>query len=322
MARLVFSGLLVVLLAVVAVGQSKTRKPRRAEPPKFSSNEFDSIFFENVASVLKGERPSKSTSEAANSSASKRHDDPVSDKGSGTASTASSASGEGWTQLIAASTIEDVIKKSKLRLDGIVTTPARFAGGGFAEARREFSLLAGLFAVIEQYPGQVRWKASAALARERFSRAAANAKVGSAAAFTEAKARVQELGDLLNGSPISGSPSAPVEWEHLIDRGPLMQVLEWTFKEHTQNYTASAAAFAQNKDELQQSVELISVLGSLAQKEGMPDAADAEYTQFAKMMVEQAREISVAVKNDNADAARVAAGQVGQSCVKCHDSYR
>ena len=322
MARLVFSALLFALLAVVAVGQSKIRKPRRAEPPKFSSGEFDNIFFENVGSVLKGERPTKSTGEAANLPRTPKNDRAESGNVSGGTSTASGDAGEGWSQLIAASTIEDVIKKSKLRLDGIVTTPARFAGGGFAEARREFSLLAGMFAVIEQYPGQVRWKASSALSRERFSRAAANAKVGSAAAFAEAKARVQELGDLLNGSPISGNPSGPIDWENLLDRGPLMQVLEWTFKEHTQNFTGSAASFAQNKDELQQSVELISVLGSLAQKEGMPDAADAEYAQFAKMMVEQAMAISAAIKNDNADAARQAAGQVGQSCVKCHDSYR
>ncbi len=316
MLRFISALMLLTAFASISSAQFKGRKPRRAEPPNFANEDFGNIFFENVASTLKGERPAKNSTAAAASIA-------ATSTATKSAATNNSLNSEGeWSRLISSATLEDAIKQAKLRLDSIVTTPARFAGGGFAEARREFSLLSGLFAVIEAYPSEVRWKSSAAMARERFSRAAANSKVGSLAAFTEAKARAQELADLMNGTAMSGSAGGEVDWENLIDRGPLMEILEWTFKEHTQNFTASQSAFSQNKEGLQQSAELISMLGTIALKEGMPDATDAEYIQFAKMMIDQAQLISHAIRSDHADSARQAAGQLGQSCVKCHDSYR
>lgn len=305
-------------------GQSGSRKPIRAEAPDFSKSDFSNVFFDDVRSVLKGQRPSAPTSANATSAASVRPapTSPSSPVPTTPGSNGVAAKASGWADLISPATLEDTVKGSKLRLDKIVTTPAKFAGGGYAEARREYSLQALLFTIIEQYPTNVRWKASSSIARERFSRMAANAKVGSPQAYSEAKQRLQDLGDLLNGSQLAGTSNREISWEHVIDRGPLMQTLEATFKEQIQVHSANPSAFSSHREELLRAAELVSVLGAAAIKEGMPDAADEEYKAFANSMIDGAKQIAVAVQSDNADQARKAAGQVGQSCVKCHDAYR
>ena len=101
-----------------------------------------------------------------------------------------------------------------------------------------------------------------------------------------------------------------------------MELLEWCQQEHIQNYSSSAENFAQHKEELQRFAELAAVLGKMAIMENMPDANDEDYKKLANLMIEQAGQIVIAVQTNSADLARQAAGQMSQSCVKCHDTYR
>lgn len=319
--RLVMATGLSMVLALGAGGAlwgQRQRKPQRAEPPKFTGKEFSGTFFSDVRSVLQGERP---TGKAADGAAVHSAAAP------GTAAPASpgasdpGAATEGWAKLISASTLEDMVKNSKLRLDELVASPTKFAGG-YVEARREFSLQALMFAIIEEYSGEVRWKRSAAVARDSLARMAANAKVSSPQAYKEAKQRVEDLGELLNGSGLDGTPNSELVWSDIIDRVPLMQLLEWAQQEHINGFTSSPENFQEHKEELQRFAELVAVLGKAAIMEDMPDAADSEYRAIAEQMIQQAMQIRVAVQTDNADLARQAAGQVGQACAKCHDGYR
>jgi cytochrome c556 len=317
----------VILAAGLAAGGAhaqRARKPQRAQPPKFTGKEFAGTFFENVASVLQGQPPSAQAAVAAvanGASAAAPANVPGAPAAASPAGSAAAGSGDGWAKLISAATIEDVVKNSKLRLDQLVASPTKFAGG-YVDARREFSLQALMFAIIEQYSGEVRWKHSAAVARESLARMAANAKVSSPQAYKEAKQRVLDLEELLNGSSLSGSASSEVVWADVIDRVPLMQLLEWAQQQHINTYASSKENFEEHKEELQRYAELVATLGKAAIMEDMPDAADADYRGLAQQMIEQAGQIVLAVQTDNADLARQAAGQVGQACAKCHDGYR
>lgn len=298
----------------------RQRKPQRAQPPKFTGKEFSGTFFDDVRSVLQGERPTGTAAEMAAAT-------PAASPGASAGGTSASAAGEAgaasdsWGKLISAGTLEDAVKNSKLRLDELVASPTKFAGG-YVDARREFSLQALMFAIIEQYPGDVRWKRSAAVARDSLARMAANAKVSSPQAYKEAKQRVEDLGELLNGNNLDGTPNSELAWSDIIDRVPLMQLLEWAHQEHINNYSSSAENFKEHQEELQRFAELVAVLGKAAIMEDMPDAADSEYRAIAEQMIQQAMQIGLAVQTDNADLARQAAGQIGQACAKCHDGYR
>ncbi len=294
------------------------RKPERVEAPKFDQGQFGNVFFADAASMLKGERPSTQVvprGTPANNATQKP----------GTVASTAIASTDdplAWHNLISPASLEDLIKGSKLRLDETITTPAAFAGGGAAVARKEFSMQALLFAIIEKYPSDVRWKASASLARELMMRVAANTKIGTQQVYAEAKKRLADLGDLTNGSQLTGEANPEIAWSQLIDRVPLMQLLEWAQQEHTAPYTSNPAEFAKNKEALTRYAELVAVLGKATLIEEMPDAADEDYKVLANEMITQAQQIALAVKTENAELARQAAAKVGQSCTKCHDTFR
>jgi hypothetical protein len=294
------------------------RKPERVEAPKFTSGQLNSVFFPDAASQLKGQRPS---SQVASKPAvgNKPAAATIADPGTGSSGDSDPMA---WHNLISPTALEDLIKGSKLRLDKTITTPAAFAGGGFAVARKEFSMQALLFAIIETYPGDVRWKSSAPVARELLARVAANTKVGSLQVHEEAKKRLLDLGDLTNGTQLTGKASSEVNWSKLIDHAPIMQLLEWAQKENIAPDVASPDAFAKNKEALQHYSELVAVLGKVLTIEEMPYAEEKEYVALANAMIAEAQQVRLGVKTDNAEFARQSAARLGQCCNNCHSSYQ
>jgi len=312
--RLLLSGLLVsVSFGSYSFAQKAIRKPDRAKPPVFQANEFSGVFFADARSQLQGPaslgKPAQVAESAMASSGESSDADPAA-KGN-----------DVWKQLISGSTIEDLVKESKSRVDGIITTPAKFASGGYGEARREFTLLGSLMGVIAQYPEEIRWKSSAPYARTAFARMAANCKVGTQPVYNEAKLRQQDLQDLLKGTKLNGT-AEETSWADTSDRGPTMQILEWALRENLAPNTSNEDNFANNLDEINKYAELVAVYGQILQQEGMTDADDETYAQFSKSMVNAAKETLKAVKNKDAELARTAVAKIDQSCNKCHETYR
>ncbi len=296
-------------------------RPVRAAAPTFDAQQFEGVFFADPAGQLHGAPPAASQVPPAD----------LSDTSTGSSSAAAASPGSGagdpygWRSLISPTSLEDLIKGSKLRLDKLITTPTAFKGGGFVTARTEFSLQAVLFAIIETYPEQVRWQSSAVEARMRMTRVAANTKVGSDQVFAEAKARLMDLEDLLGGASLQSrgeSVQEPIEWVTLIDRVPLMQLLDWAHEKNLTKLVANESQFQDSKEEVQRFAELIAVLGQVALAEEMPDAEDDDYAALSKQMITQAQQIVLATKTENAQLARSAAAELGQTCNRCHESFR
>lgn len=309
-----------VTITMAQSSQSSRRKPVRVEAPSFEAQQFEGIFFANPAAQLQGAPPASDSAFPAQPSLGGA----TALAGGPDASDSSTADPHGWHNMISATSLEDLLKASKLRLDKIVTTMPAFKGGGFEEARTEFSLQALLFAIIETYPSDVRWKNSAAEARQRMTRVAANTKIASDQVFTEAKARLLDLGDLLRGATLSGrgDEASEIDWSHLIDRVPLMQLLEWAQEENLNKLVADEGQFKESSEAVLRYAELIAVLGQVALVEEMPDASDGDYAAMAKAMIAAAQQAALAAKTGNAELARSAAGQIGQTCTNCHDSFR
>ena len=304
------------LLPVASHGQQLRRKPSRVPPPNFQPREFDGVFFEDVTGQLVGKPTARSPAGAPPAVTSLPGQVPI--------ATAPGEQGSNlWKERISGQSLEDLVKEGKRRLDGIVTTPAKFSAGGYKEARREFTLLTILFATIEQYPEEVRWKSSASIARSRFGRMAANAKVGTAPAYQEAKLRMEDLNSLLKGTALTDTaPPVEILWGELIDRVPSMQILEWALREQLNPKVASESAFKSQVEEVLTYAELIALIGETMHQPGMADADDEEYKNWTMKMVAEATRIREAVQLDNPTMAREAAGQLDQACNGCHNTFR
>jgi hypothetical protein len=299
------------------------KKPPRAAPPKWDKQVTDVIFFKDVfKEALAGERPAdlgRPPAVAAGPANGGGNSGAASGGDAGTAA----ASGAGWSKVVAGTTLEDQIKAIKQSLDKEITTPSEFAGKGYSIARREFSALAVLFAVIAEYDGDVRWKSSAAVARDRFSALAGTAKVGSQQAYNAAKDGRSQLEDLLGGGSFpKGEAEAGAEWSKVADRAPIMQNLGLAFDEKVAKWTGSEATFKSNADAALAEAQMISIYAALLGKEGMEDADGDSYKEFLKKLREGAAEVAEAAKSGDADKARKAAGEIKKSCDGCHGEYR
>lgn len=314
--RLALSIMLVLLCGLMLEAQRRVAKVKRAKLPQASASNPDSPFFDNAFEKLKGARTIGSGVVANKNGNS-------SSPTTGNTSAPNSGVTFAWSKLISPETIEDEVKSLKLKIDMDVNQPSAFAGRGYQKARGHFSTLAALFGVINEYDQDVRWKKDSSKARDLFARTAGNCKVGSTQAFNDAKARKLELQDLLSGSGLVTQASAPVvSWEKVIDRSPLMKRLEWSHQTKLQPFTASKSEFAGNVDQVLHQAEMVAVLSEILLKEGMEDADDEDYAGYAQRMKKAALEIVDAVKLNNDEAARKAAGEISKACAECHEGYR
>jgi cytochrome c556 len=101
-----------------------------------------------------------------------------------------------------------------------------------------------------------------------------------------------------------------------------MQILEWALRENLAPHTSNEDNFTNNLDEITKYAELVAAYGQILQLEGMTDADDETYAQFAAAMLSAAKETLKAVKNKDPDLARSAVAKLDQSCNKCHETYR
>jgi hypothetical protein len=145
---------------------------RRARPPKFDPREVEQIFFTDARKALVGERPPNLPAKNARPSNSDSGATPP----TGTETPPVPGNAFRWSQLISPETLADEVKSYPPLLAAVVKTPSQFQGKGAREARRYFSTMAALFAIITEYDGNVRWKSQAGAARELFARAGLNSK--------------------------------------------------------------------------------------------------------------------------------------------------
>jgi hypothetical protein len=307
------------VLQGIVWGQRQIKRHKRVTPPEFKAGQFEGIFFDDALAQLQGDRPN--LADATKMKSTTRSQGESSTSVAVEESTTTGAEGSIWKSIISGESIEDLIKESKSKLDKVVTTPAKFAGGGFGEARKEFTLIATLMAIVARYPEDIRWKNSAEYIQRVFARTASNCKVGTQPVFNEAKQRHQDLQDLLKGTKVSGNADE-VTWEDIADRGPTMQILEWALRENLAPNVNNEKQFKQSQADIIRYAELVAAYGTVLHQSGMTDADDETYVELSKSMVAAAIEVRRTAKSDDAEGARVAVGKVDQSCNKCHESYR
>jgi len=299
--------LLCLLVFVSSVNQLKP-PGARARHPSFENLRSGIFFKDAFQEGIRGQRPTQRPTQQLVDQPS-----PVLEKPAETFS---------WSRVIEAEVIEDEIKAIKLQLDDALRTAGSFKGRGYQQARVDLTVAAMLFAIIDQYDGDVRWRKSAALARDRMARAASNAKVGTDPVYQEAKQRQHDFEDLIGGSTLSGTAKEFIEWSEICERSPLMKRLEQSQQDRLSVYLASEAVFAKQKDRIIREAQLVATMGHVLAAENMVDADDDEYADYCRRLEEAAAAIVEAARQGNYEQARQAEGEIRKSCSECHELYR
>jgi hypothetical protein len=290
-------------------------KPKRAKPPAFTPAQSEGIFFPDLFEKgLTGTRP-------ADFGAGGNRPLVGGPSIPGNEGPAASG-GKGWAAIISPETLQDEVTALKRTFDTNVTTPTAFAGGGYKEVRREATVLALIFGIIAEYDGEVRFKSSAAAARDLFGRLGTNTKVNSTQAYNEAKARKNDLADIVNGNALTAKAEETPPWNKTVDRPPLMQRLDIAEKQRWGPGTSNGGEFAKQADMLLREAELTAAIAEVIGKEGFEFTDDKAYLGYAAKLKAAARKLADAVKQKNYEAARTAVGEMSKSCTECHESFR
>ncbi|MEM9588634.1 MAG: cytochrome c, partial [Planctomycetota bacterium] len=228
----------------------------------------------------------------------------------------------GWQQIVSAASLEDEVKRTRLAFDATVTSPGAFKSKGHREARQQLSVLATLFAVINDYTGDIRWKSQAAVARDLIARTALSCNAGSTQSYNEAKIRKAELQELVSGRGFEGRTAEPQnDWAMIVDRTPLMVYGE-SLLEALQDDTRDEKSYRAAPDDVLRQSELLAMLGRVLVQEGLDDADDEDYAAHSNKMSDAAISVLDAIRRDDFDAIRRGVGAISQSCAACHEDYR
>ncbi|MFK8115373.1 MAG: cytochrome c [Rubripirellula sp.] len=289
---------------------------RRAPAPKFTAEQTRGVFFDKLDDAFRGERPTIATVRKSAGAAAVA-----------AAATQDSAAGGGggddvWTSLISASSLEDEIKRVKLEFDSCVSTPTSFLGGGYQDARLHLTVLASLFAVINEHGDDVRWKDQAAAARDLIARSAFNCKSGSNQVYNEVKLRKGDLQDLIAGSGLANKKADEQnDWTMIADRSPLMEYAE-ALIEALEDASRDEATIKRETELVKRNAELLAVLGEILAREGMDDADDEDYAKLSHEMTSESSKLVQALERGDAAEVRKGASMIRKRCDSCHEQYR
>jgi hypothetical protein len=303
--------------APLRVERGKPTETIRARPPAAWDKASESVFFDDAFDTLEGERPDFAVLASSGRAA------PVAGVAAPAGPRGDSAGGFKWSALVSADTLADEIKDMKGRVAAAVASVSDFKGGGYDEARVGFSTIALAFAVTAEHDGDVRWKKDAEQARDLFARVGANCKVGTTQSFAEAKARVDDLATLLDGSPIEATAEREddFKWSQVAGRPALMARLE-TADELMAASIASKDDFTKQVEKLLHEAELVAAIGEAIQRPDYEYHDDDTYRGYAAAMRDAAVKAREAALKSDYDAARTAVGVLKKSCDSCHGDYR
>ncbi len=305
--------IVLAIVAIVVVGPTvwAAGTIKRARPPK---SEPSDAFFVDAQKELVGPRPTASATAGSASG----------DNGSAQGGT-SGAEGAGfaWSHLISSDTLESEVKSIVRQLGESMKNPSAFRGGKYQDARREFSVLAVMFAIIAGYDGEVRWQRSAAAIRPLISRAGFNCKVGTDLSYREAKQRQEDLDKLLRGeAPAESSAAEKATWDKVSGRPPLMQRLERAERQGLVLWTSDASQFQKNSAQFAHEAELIAALAEVISHEGFEFSDDETYLGYSHAMRDAANEAADAARKKNYEQARKAVSVIEKNCNSCHEGFR
>ncbi|MEQ8849371.1 cytochrome c [Botrimarina sp.] len=299
--------LLLAISACLTLSSPSAGAQPRARAPEFTDDDR-AAFFGDAFDALVGERPE---------AAAALTQPPAAPSGG-------EAEAVDWAGIVATDVLETEIKRQAAALGDATRSATRFKAGGYRDAVDALSMLATLFAVVDEHGGSPRWRDAAAGLRELFAEAAAQAGAATDSAHEAASARQRNMADLIRGSrPAVPAPGrGPVDWSLLASRNTLMRRMEAAERGRLTPLMADDAAFRRGADEVRHEAQLLALLAQAILRPEAADHADPGYQRFARRLRQASTALAAAAEAEDRGAATRAMTEVSRSCVDCHADFR
>ena len=277
-----------------------------SQPPVWS-DDVKNVFLDDARKALSGPRPT----------ASDRAEEIVS------SASAAKATNVRWQELIDADTLTAEVKRIVNNLPTLTKNPALFKASKHNDCRRELTMLAALFNVIAEYPGDVRWQANAGDMARQCVLAAESCDEVSENSLTTVEETHTILEELLRGqTPDPNDINSEGEAASVPAFAPLMKRMEIATEEMLPPQLVKEREFRKTSQSITEEAQLIAMLSEVIRDEAFGYADDETYQGHADKLRDAAVLLrSAATSQDFAKAVEAAAG-VSQSCANCHADYR
>jgi hypothetical protein len=291
----------------LAAAPKAVEKPQgRAKPPEWPAEVLDT-FFTDAREHLVGERPAAEARPQA----------------AATPPTDGAEPDSKWSDLATSETLSAEVKRLAAELRASLANRAKFNAGGFKQCRAACGVLATVFAVIDQYEGEVRWKADAATMRDALAGASRACQAPTDEAFAEAVRRLADLEELIRGGRLAASSGNELgAWSSLADRSLLMNRMEQGLEERISPALASGKEFNKQGDQIREEAEMLAILSKVICRPAYDYWDDEGFVDLALQLRGAATSLRDAASSADYDAARAAAGRASGACSACHEGYR
>ncbi len=226
-----------------------------------------------------------------------------------------------WSRLIAPSILENEIKGLVTQAKLSTRASGRFKSRGYKKTRREFSMLAVYFEIVNQFDADIRWRDEAQAISYQTAQVAQSLKEGTDATFNKAADHTEKLSNLLNATKLNlRAPSNSSPWADLAGLSLIMQRMEQASASKLELWLGSESEFAANQEDVLHEAQILAVLGKVIQDASYLD--DADYRKLAQTLTDESAKMAQAAEQGAFGNAKQAFAAVSKSCATCHDSYR
>lgn len=306
------AGLGGIVWVVLATAQVCGQAVQRFPAPDWQREPGASVFFDDVfREALVGNRPRELMPDSGS-------DRP---EGQRHPSAAEGVTTSQWSSTIAADVLMDEIKSCVNQLARDVQNTGDFSARGQREARDRLILLTVMFHVVSQYDGEIRWQAQASSTRDTCAATVNRLEdaPNSSTARQLIMATQQSLQEVLAGGPAQQPLKDTPAWYDSVDRAALMRRLEAAVD--------SLDNSASSNKELQarqwcHELGIIATLAEFLTLDGMDDADDPTYRQFASQMHDLANGMREHVQQNLAADLTTSRKSLQTTCANCHNDYR
>ncbi|MBI1346460.1 hypothetical protein GC163_09235 [bacterium] len=235
--------------------------------------------------------------------------------------TASNGGGIDWKSLITMEQITDETKRIRNHLTASLQSQGTY-NGNYKDLQVDGAMIAALAELVALHPDSVSWKQNSRFAREYGKKLHAAANALGRDSYDASQSAAEGIQAVLNGNvpADAGDPPAMLPFGEAADRSGVMKRIEKASEWMRANIN-SESVFNKELDQIRQESTMITVLGTIISDHSYTSADEEDYANFAKSLVDGAKEATLSVEEKSYPKFQDAINKVTKACAECHASY-